>query len=140
MPESELIRVLVVDDSAFARKVIREILSGSPRIHVVDIARDGLEGGLSHRLSPGDRVRFEITYRNTGAQGVNNAVLIDDFDERWLLNQPPAVSEWERVLWERQGYQLEEQRKLVAVTLADGRRAAVPVDQVQVRYVGHDPL
>jgi two-component system chemotaxis response regulator CheB len=43
MPENDLIRVLVVDDSAFARKVVREILSGSPRIQVVDIARDGLE-------------------------------------------------------------------------------------------------
>ena len=38
-----LIRVLVVDDSAFARKVLRETLSASPRIQVVDIARDGLE-------------------------------------------------------------------------------------------------
>lgn len=43
MPDSDLIRVLVVDDSAFARKVVREILNGSPRIQVVDIARDGLE-------------------------------------------------------------------------------------------------
>lgn len=42
-PESEMIRVLVVDDSAFARKVVREILSASPRIQVLDIARDGLE-------------------------------------------------------------------------------------------------
>lgn len=42
-PESEIIRVLVVDDSAFARKVVREILSASPRIQVLDIARDGLE-------------------------------------------------------------------------------------------------
>ena len=38
-----LIRVLVVDDSAFARKVLRETLSTHPRIQVVDIARDGLE-------------------------------------------------------------------------------------------------
>lgn len=38
-----MIRVLVVDDSAFARKVVREILSTSPHIKVVDIARDGLE-------------------------------------------------------------------------------------------------
>jgi two-component system chemotaxis response regulator CheB len=34
---------LVVDDSAFARKVIRESLSSSPEIQVLDIARDGLE-------------------------------------------------------------------------------------------------
>jgi two-component system chemotaxis response regulator CheB len=37
------IRVLVVDDSAFARKVLREILLTSPLIEVVGIARDGLE-------------------------------------------------------------------------------------------------
>lgn len=40
---TDQIRVLVVDDSAFARKVVREILNASPRIQVVDIARDGLE-------------------------------------------------------------------------------------------------
>jgi two-component system, chemotaxis family, protein-glutamate methylesterase/glutaminase len=37
------VRVLVVDDSAFARKVLREILAAAPGIEVVDIARDGLE-------------------------------------------------------------------------------------------------
>lgn len=37
------IRVLVVDDSAFARKVIREVLSAAGDIEVVGIARDGLD-------------------------------------------------------------------------------------------------
>lgn len=40
---NRLIRVLVVDDSAFARKVIREVLSKDPEIEVIGIARDGLE-------------------------------------------------------------------------------------------------
>ena len=38
-----LIRVLVVDDSAFARKVVREMLSRNPAIQVVGAARDGQE-------------------------------------------------------------------------------------------------
>jgi len=38
-----MIRVLVVDDSAFARKVVRESLLTSPLIEVVDIARDGID-------------------------------------------------------------------------------------------------
>ncbi len=38
-----MIRVLVVDDSAFARKVLRETLEGHADIEVVGIARDGLE-------------------------------------------------------------------------------------------------
>ncbi len=37
------VRVLVIDDSAFARKVLREILSASAEIEVVGIARDGLD-------------------------------------------------------------------------------------------------
>ena len=40
---SQVIRVLTVDDSAFARKVIREMLSRSPYIEVVGTARDGAE-------------------------------------------------------------------------------------------------
>jgi two-component system chemotaxis response regulator CheB len=37
------IRVLVVDDSAFARKVVREVLEQEPRLQVVGTAADGLE-------------------------------------------------------------------------------------------------
>ncbi len=37
------IRVLVVDDSAFARKVLRQLLSATPGVTVVDTARDGLD-------------------------------------------------------------------------------------------------
>jgi two-component system chemotaxis response regulator CheB len=40
---SQVVRVLTVDDSAFARKVIREMLSRSPYIEVVGTARDGME-------------------------------------------------------------------------------------------------
>ncbi len=36
-------RVLVVDDSAFARKVLREALQQSPKLDVVGTARDGLD-------------------------------------------------------------------------------------------------
>lgn len=38
-----MIRVLVIDDSAFARKVIRECLEVDPEITVVGTARDGLD-------------------------------------------------------------------------------------------------
>jgi two-component system chemotaxis response regulator CheB len=40
---SERVRVLVVDDSAFARKVLREVLATSAELDVVGVARDGLE-------------------------------------------------------------------------------------------------
>ena len=47
------IRVLVVDDSAFVRKVVTQMLSRSPDIAVVGAARDGEEAlELVERLSP----------------------------------------------------------------------------------------
>lgn len=38
-----IIRVLIVDDSAFVRKTVRQMLSGQPSITVVGVARDGIE-------------------------------------------------------------------------------------------------
>ncbi len=60
--------------------------------------------------------------------------------ERWLLEQPPPVSERDRALWKRQGYEFQQQRRFLSVPLADGRRATVPVDHVKVHYVGQVPL
>jgi hypothetical protein len=61
-------------------------------------------------------------------------------NERWLREQPPTVPEYVRARWERQGYQVEERRKLVSVTLEDGRRVSIPVDEVELDYVGQHPL
>jgi len=43
MPTMDVIRVLVVDDSAYVRKVVTQMLTRSPRIEVVGMARDGHE-------------------------------------------------------------------------------------------------
>jgi two-component system, chemotaxis family, protein-glutamate methylesterase/glutaminase len=40
----ELIRTVIVEDSAFVRKVVREMLSTSPQIEVVGCARNGHDG------------------------------------------------------------------------------------------------
>lgn len=48
-----VIRVVVIDDSAYVRKVVREILSRSPFIEVVGTARDGREAlELVEQLAP----------------------------------------------------------------------------------------
>ena len=56
------------------------------------------------------------------------------------MSQPMPVSDRERAELERQGYALDQERKLVAMPLADGRQIVVPVDQVRLRYVGSEPL
>jgi two-component system chemotaxis response regulator CheB len=40
---TEVVRVLIVDDSAYVRKVIRQMLSRSPSLEIVGTARDGRE-------------------------------------------------------------------------------------------------
>lgn len=50
---SAAIRTLIVDDSAFVRKVVREMLSRDPSIEVVGAARDGEEAlEMVEQLSP----------------------------------------------------------------------------------------
>jgi two-component system chemotaxis response regulator CheB len=50
---NQLIRLLIVDDSAFVRKVVRQILSRSPFIDIVGTARDGDEAlELVEQLQP----------------------------------------------------------------------------------------
>jgi len=54
---------------------------------------------------------------------------------------PPAgeaasVPEYLRLQMERQGYRVQGDRKMVSVALEDGRKVAVPVETVSLRYVG----
>src|SRR3954452_11122894 len=50
---TDVLRVLVVDDSAYVRKVIRQMLSRSPFLEIVGIARDGREAlALVEELKP----------------------------------------------------------------------------------------
>jgi two-component system chemotaxis response regulator CheB len=59
--QASIIRVLVVDDSAFVRKVVREILSRSPFIEVAGFARNGIEAlELAESLKP-DVVTCDLT-------------------------------------------------------------------------------
>ncbi len=61
-------------------------------------------------------------------------------DERWLREQPPTVPDYVRARWESEGYQVAERRRLMTVGLGDGREVSIPVDEVEVQYVGQRPL
>jgi two-component system, chemotaxis family, protein-glutamate methylesterase/glutaminase len=52
-PAANIVRVLVVDDSAYVRKMVTQILSRSPFVDVVGVARNGVEAlELAEQLRP----------------------------------------------------------------------------------------
>src|SRR3954454_2074313 len=63
------IRVLVVDDSAFARKVVRELLTAGG-MEVVGIARDGLEALEKIAELKPDVVTLDLVMPNLDGMGV----------------------------------------------------------------------
>src|SRR5689334_1622873 len=66
---TDVVRVLVVDDSAFVRKVVRQMLSRSPFIEVVGAARDGDEAlELVEELNP-DVVTLDLHMPGTDGLG-----------------------------------------------------------------------
>jgi len=58
------------------------------------------------------------------------------FDEQWLRSQPSALPKHVQREWERQGYQVEQRRRLVSVALQGGPRVSIPVDEVKLHFVG----
>lgn len=79
---ADIIRVLVVDDSAFVRKTVKGILSRSPFIEVVGIARDGNEAlELVEELRP-DVVTLDLNM--PGSDGL-------DFLRRQMGRRPLPV-------------------------------------------------
>jgi two-component system chemotaxis response regulator CheB len=74
MSSSGTVRVLVVDDSAFARKVLRESLSTHPDIEVVGTARDGLEALEKIAELKPDVVTLDLVMPNLDGLGVLHAL------------------------------------------------------------------
>lgn len=74
MTAEKPIRVLVVDDSAFARKVLRETLTLSHAVEVVGVARDGLEALEKIAELKPDVVTLDLIMPNLDGLGVLRAL------------------------------------------------------------------
>ncbi len=74
MSERAPIRVLVVDDSAFARKVLREVFEADARFQVVGTARDGLDALEKITTLTPDVVSLDLVMPNLDGVGVLRAL------------------------------------------------------------------
>lgn len=61
-------------------------------------------------------------------------------DSRWPNSLPPALPSDVMESLERLGYRVRQQRELLPIEMQDGRRLIVPVEEVQVEYVGQPSL
>ena len=87
------IRVLVVDDSAFARKVIREVLARDPQIEVVGSARDGVDAlDKIHELRP-DVVTLDLVMPDLDGLGVLRALPAESPPRVIIVSITPADGE-----------------------------------------------
>lgn len=68
------IRLLVVDDSAFVRKVVREVVGGDPGVEVVGHARDGLDALEKIQLLEPDVVTLDLVMPDLDGLGVLRAL------------------------------------------------------------------
>ncbi len=80
---------------------------------------------VSHGQTPGASFRLPAVERNS-------------IDQQWLNGLPPAIPENVLQALSRTGHQVQQRRQLVHVPLQDGRRLLMPVDQVEVHYVGNN--
>lgn len=85
-------RVLVVDDSAFARKVVREVLSTSRQLDVVDIARDGLEALEKIASLKPDVVTLDLVMPQLDGLGVLRALPAENAPRVVVVSMSDAES------------------------------------------------
>jgi hypothetical protein len=95
-----------------------------------------------HRPGPGEAAVSVARMRVASLRGSTEVPILTgpNFDEQWLRNQPPCLTEHQKAVLERQGYQVDQHRRIITATLSDGRRVSVPIDQVKLSYSGNDPL
>ena len=65
------------------------------------------------------------------------AIQRDRMDEQWLQSLPSSIPENVVQALHRNGYRVQTQQELMPMPLKDGRRLVVPVDKVQLQYVGN---
>ena len=74
--------------------------------------------------NPGESVRLPVLER-------------DRMDQQWLQNLPSPIPQSVVQALQRSGYQVQRQQELMPLPLKDGRQLVVPVDKVQLQYVGN---
>ena len=104
------------------------------RASVVSAAQGRQPNQATRAANPWQMVT--LTGRGGGSALQVPAIPADRLDEAWLRDIPAPVSPDLLQALEESGHRVQQRRELLPVEMNDGRRLVVPVDQVDIDYVG----
>ncbi len=134
LPDSGLIfpSMDVADLDAPASPDVSDGLPDTPQIATSDAA-----GGLDEDPGAWRMVSFAMPNGANEAETIRlPAIERDTLDEVWLDDLPQAIPPEVIRTIEDSGARIRGQRRLLPLRMKDGRRLVVPVDQVEIQYVG----
>jgi len=68
------------------------------------------------------------------------AIQRETIDQRWLQGRPTAMPDEVLQALQQSGHRIRQHREWLPLRMQDGRQLVVPVEQVDVQYVGHPAL
>ncbi len=103
---------------------------------------EALDGASRHSDAPSGPWQLVTLAGPDGTVGEIKlpAIERDKLDENWLAGVPAAMPADVLRALERTGHKVRQRRELLPLRMKDGRRLVVPVDQVDVHYVGGPAL
>jgi hypothetical protein len=94
---------------------------------------------------PADRWQVVTLNAPQGPEGETTTVRLpaverNTLDEQWLQTVPMAVPEDVLAELKRNGLEVRQHREILPMEMQDGRRLVVPMDRVEVHYVGRPAM
>jgi hypothetical protein len=118
-----------------------------PNLAIDAVSQNGSRNGdpsakltqASHDRSPVQTFAvLKIATKDAGTREIHLPVQEGSaVESRWLSPQPQPLPEYLQRQLAQRGFEIQQRRRFLEVQLEDGRNAVIPVDQYQVRFVGH---
>jgi hypothetical protein len=100
--------------------------------------RSGEPSATANSSAPWQMVKLFPAGSTDPNQAIQLPALVRDrIDENWLRNLPAPIPESVAENLRRNGYKVQTQQELLPLRLDDGRQLVVPVDKVELNYVGN---
>lgn len=102
------------------------------------VTNKSLDANAGEASAPWQWVRLSPSGSTDSKEAIElPAIERDRFDPQWVQSLPSPIPEDVVQALRRNGYEVHSQQRLLPMPLKDGRQLVVPVDNVQVQYVGN---